>query len=1343
MKILRISLRNIASLAGTHTVDFTQDPLLTAGLFSISGPTGAGKSSLLDALCLALYDKTPRLNRIGQLEDLTTGERQNDPRTLLRRGATEGFAEVAFVGVDAKPWTSRWSVRRAHNRADGNLQQTDITLFRGHIDVGSESHVEAGGKKTEVLAAIAAKISLTFEQFTRAVLLAQNDFATFLKANDKERAEILQALTGTEQFEAISRAVYERASQEKETIASLTARLHGQQSMTPEEREAAETQLQTATARQTELEQQIQQLNSHVEWFAEYKRRFEQLRQSTVHRNATEQKLKDAEPRQRELQHTEQIQREARPLREAQAAAEDQLKLSNESLSEITSDYKKHQENLQQLDMQLEQAIKQRTALEEKQTSLRPQLARARELDARLAPAATRLQQAKNQHDELTRNMGFARDNLQDAQFRQTQLAAEVEDLNQRQQQLIGLMPFAEEASLWVSRLDAAIESASAMARAQNEVKLAQIQHQTANEELKKHQQLEPALQKSADQAATLLKEAQHEEAAFDVNQLTQSRQRCTESQVVLMALQHYCRDRSNLQIDVARLAGEIAVLNQHNQQDSQTLEQLRQTEIPKAEAAHEAATNSLLQIQSAMDDAARRLRSSLQQDAPCPVCGSVQHPYSQHAPDVEAAAIKAAQKTVKDYEKQLRSLTEHATKLEVAISARSSGLNQSNLQYQSTVSQLQQLAFVNAHHDEAATILNLDEMSQGNAIERRLTELKNEQASIEKLESALRSAALKKEHCRQQYDLAHTELKQLQQQLASLEKGRALAAANLKNCERNMTSVQTQHANACLPLQQLWAAIPNADVQFSEDPVTYRDVFRHQANDCLQISRQLRNCQTELQQINSNLTLLQSAFENANLALSRSQQELKSASEQHKQLATERAALLDGKKADDVEHQLTEELRESTLSREQLAKSQTETDKLVRVTSSQLQTAKQAVVTAQARHTEITQQLQNCLRTFATTSGRTLSQIELDEMLSRSHQWIQTERQALEQLRHDLKTADGTIHAYTEQLRQHEAKRPTADDESVVAAALTAAKQQLQTAKEDTDAARTKMHSDDQIRKQNERLVTEIAAAQAKADPWIKLNELIGSADGAKFRMIAQRRTLDILLGYANAHLDQLAGRYRLDRLPESLNLIVADRDMADERRSIHSLSGGESFLVSLALALGLASLTSNRLRIESLFIDEGFGSLDPETLNTAMNALMHLEAQGRKVGVISHVTEMTDAIPVQVKIVKGRNGASRIVIPGAKVDRLMADSAAVDGAAAEQSADEGTSPNSSENAIHELADKILAILKDNQTAGKPKTSIAALRKELGCTAKQFSTAQAHLGNQVTVEGRSLRISN
>lgn len=149
----------------------------------------------------------------------------------------------------------------------------------------------------------------------------------------------------------------------------------------------------------------------------------------------------------------------------------------------------------------------------------------------------------------------------------------------------------------------------------------------------------------------------------------------------------------------------------------------------------------------------------------------------------------------------------------------------------------------------------------------------------------------------------------------------------------------------------------------------------------------------------------------------------------------------------------------------------------------------------------------------------------------------------------------------------------------------------------------------------------------------------------------MAQRYTLDLLLQHANVQLRELARRYRLERLGDSLNLGVIDQDPRDELRSVHSLSGGETFLVSLALALalGLASLTSSRLRIESLFIDEGFGSLDEDTLETAMNALNHLQSQGRKVGIITHVERMQDAITTQIHVRRGPGGSSRIVLPRA----------------------------------------------------------------------------------------------
>ena len=180
------------------------------------------------------------------------------------------------------------------------------------------------------------------------------------------------------------------------------------------------------------------------------------------------------------------------------------------------------------------------------------------------------------------------------------------------------------------------------------------------------------------------------------------------------------------------------------------------------------------------------------------------------------------------------------------------------------------------------------------------------------------------------------------------------------------------------------------------------------------------------------------------------------------------------------------------------------------------------------------------------------------------------------------------------------------------------------------------------------EQIAKELAEKQTVAERWAKLNKLIGSADGAKFKVIAQSYTLNLLLLHANQHLSYLSKRYKLQQVPDTLALQVIDCDMCDEIRTVYSLSGGESFLISLALALGLSSLSSNNLKVESLFIVEVFGSLDAESLRTAMEALEQLQMQGRKIGVISHVQEMSERISVQVQVHKKVNGKSVLTVVG-----------------------------------------------------------------------------------------------
>lgn len=234
MKIVAIRGKNLASLEGEFVIDFTVEPLCSAGIFAITGSTGAGKSTLLDALCLALFDCTPRMNKakennVSVMDVADRGIAQNDSRSILRRGTAEGYSEVDFVALTGEVFRSRWTVRRSRGKVDGSLQKVEMTL------TNLTSGVEQQGTKTELLSHISKLIGLSFEQFNRSVLLAQGDFATFLKARQTDKAEILEKLTGTEIYSRISASIYERTKRAEGEYKLLQERIKGIELLTEEQ----------------------------------------------------------------------------------------------------------------------------------------------------------------------------------------------------------------------------------------------------------------------------------------------------------------------------------------------------------------------------------------------------------------------------------------------------------------------------------------------------------------------------------------------------------------------------------------------------------------------------------------------------------------------------------------------------------------------------------------------------------------------------------------------------------------------------------------------------------------------------------------------------------------------------------------------------------------------------------------------------------------------------------------------------------------------------------------------------------------------------------------------------
>nr|WP_320059041.1 AAA family ATPase [uncultured Bacteroides sp.] len=1040
MKILSIRLKNLASIEGMFEVDFTAEPLLSAGIFAISGPTGAGKSTILDALCLALYDKAPRFAASGEslyLQDVGDNLiNQSDVRNILRRGTGEGFAEVDFLAATGRRYRSRWSVRRARSKSTGSLQPQVMEI----IDLDTEEELQ--GTKTELLAQLTVLVGLTYDQFTRTVLLAQNDFATFLKSKESAKAELLEKLTGTEIYSRISREVYAHSKAADEAFRRVKESV-GLIELLPQEevdilmREKGELiVLREAGVKQlSALKEQLTTLRTFVlqqELFA--KKQQEEGAQST---------------------------------------------------------------KLKELEAGLGIRIQNIETFRQQCVALQPELNKARALDVQIQTAQKVYAQANDSLQTVHKQTEEGRAVVVAKEKRMLAYRGELHSPDLRQ--IMAAEELRGETHGVVARENTeSSDVAGAVPSIESELQQAEMT-------LFQAEKLLLLLQQADDELQVRLN-------AFGIEALGKEQTRLTQEQTRLQQVRQTALDWSKVLHELQELTVQLSALRvkrENSEKEMDGLAQqftLKETQVKTLQRVYDNA-------RMAMNQSVSELRGQLLEGEACPVCGSKEHPYGGHG--------------------------------EVADTIYR-GIEQ---EYQAASAELQQL--------NNRTISLKSELIH---LQREEGQLSSQFGARQEQESALSAQLM--QQAGNEFALSLSVERQEAKDLS------ILFAARKQEAERLFKSFEEQLEGVKLHLHELSVKLHQ-----------YQQLYTEWQQQDGKVKRLRNSCEALRSTISASHLLLQeveAAKEKLSLLLASEEKEQKrftTASEELQRYRTERGALLRGKTVDAAE--------------------------------------------AAVRHKET----------------------ELNTLLDTDRKEVELCRSRIAGLQGEMRQLNSTIQELAEKKALIES--PDSLPETIAV---------QQTANEENDRKfsllEAKLLQQEQNRIRLQSIEKELKEKQEIAVRWEKLNKLIGSADGNKFKVIAQSYTLNLLLLHANKHLSYLSRRYKLQQVPETLALQVVDGDMCDEVRTVYSLSGGESFLISLALALGLSSLSSNNLQVESLFIDEGFGSLDADSLRTAMEALEMLQMQGRKIGVISHVQEMSERIAVQVRVHKSVNGKSRIEI-------------------------------------------------------------------------------------------------
>ena len=1243
MVITKIIIRNLTSLAGEHVIDFTQEPLRSAGLFAITGDTGAGKSTILDAICLALYNKAPRFENVQRLkgEDIEKNEiNTSDVRNYLRRGEKEGAAIVEFTSTTGAQYRATWFLRL---KRTGNYDNVVHTLEQ--LSPNKRTY-----DKAEVKDRIIQAVGLDYAQFSRTVMLAQNSFSNFLNAKIEEKSALLEKLTGTEVYGKISMRIFEEKSKAEMALKELQVEkdVVMRDKLDEEDIRDYERQISLLETSLKDLDNQCKITRQQLKWLDDYDKATKEVERCeaayseaykvylglTNERNLLD-RYDDVLCQQSLFNEIVNHKTNIEKCKQERTVVETQLREANTKVQDMRMAYDLATSRLSEATKQMEQR--------------RPDIQRGLTIQGEIKEKMALLE---------TRDMEMQKAQM-DFEERKAELAnkkKELEDLGK----LIGNLQYSiqglsiyrtmfEKFDTVKSKLTDLEKESLTNATLQREIQEQQIAEQNINHLLEKSNR---ELQKSGDILSARKAEVSVYEQQNRVINIHQLQQNIATNTTRLASL----RSAKNLWIRLVKTYDEAEEAQVQVNASRIAIDQLTK-DLTRLDQEIDAATQNFKIAQENYSyhnsQSIEAMRRNLKEGAPCPVCGGTHHPYHTESAREMGKIFEDIEQRYKEASEQLEELKNKARNLRATLANKQGRYEVEQRNYdrltaslQSSQDEWQEYAALDSTFKECSASVNrqarmitLEQLIDNteSALNRQQEELRSyskNQETINALNQLIRSLSERVAEETSQASQLDAQLKIIRSKQNDYKQHINISDRRLKEIYSDLDLMITDSG-----WMAKWRSNP-------EHYSTHLSSLFYEWNDTskkLDEALQKRELTTNF--VNQQEKELQVAQQSINTT-----REHRDATRELMRIKqNELTALFGSRTPEQVDEDLREIVRSVT--EQQLAAKvhyDNAQNELSEISGSKRKLEEDFLHFTQ-QYTQQSSQLDLWIHNY-NRDHSPLRFAELERIFTDKRDWNALRRQIAE-CKDQLTVTQNTRNLAEQQLNliRQDTMRPDSsqgETRESLTKSLEATELHIKETTERYNRYTDKLKLHQKALHDAQLMQKRFTEAEDNLRWWQRLNSLFGSSDGKKFREIAQSYTFEYLVAQANAQLRQLSPRYRLRTVEGTLALQIIDCEMFDQQRYVSSLSGGETFVVSLALALSLANLSSEGLSIGSLFIDEGFGNLDQDSLNLVMQALANLQSQqGRKVGIISHTEAIRTQISPRINVIKKAIGGESFV--------------------------------------------------------------------------------------------------